>query len=94
MAASLARIETRLAALEPPRSAGRMEAAAGPSPPTMSPAAADARLAPLLPAAASIGDRGLLDLQVRIAQLPAGEREAVSLALARAINAGRLQVRP
>jgi len=94
MAASLARIEARLAALESPRDPHAMPKTPVADAPVISPAAADTRLASLLPASRSIDDRGLFDLQIRIAQLPADQREAVSLALARAINSGRLSVVP
>ncbi len=92
MAASLARIESRLAAGAGPSTAA---SATVQDPALAMPlAAADARLAALLPAGASLTDVQLAALQGRIDQLPAGERQAVALALARAINAGRVRVVP
>jgi len=93
---AIARIETRLAAAPPPHDArdGDARAAVPPAAPATPPAIADARLATLLPAGASLSDAQLAALQQRIDQLPAGERQAVGLALARAINGGRLRVVP
>ena len=95
MAASLARIESRLAA-----GAGQPAMAAAPvarredPAPAMPPEVADARLATLLPAGGTLRDAELAALQGRIDRLPATERQAVALALARAINAGRIRVVP
>jgi hypothetical protein len=94
MAASLARIESRLAA-----GAGQPIAAA-PAPPRQDPAlampldVADARLAALLPAGGTLRDAELEALQARIMTLPEGERLPVSLALSRAINRGAVRITP
>lgn len=92
MAASLARIESRLAA-----GAGPATAASAPAqdPALAMPlAAADARLAALLPAGGTLREGELEALRARIMALPEGERLPVSLALSRAINRGAVRITP
>lgn len=94
MAASLARIESRLAA-----GAGQpvaaVPAAGRPDPALSMPLdVADARLAALLPAGGTLRDAELEALRARIMTLPDGERLPVSLALSRAINRGAVRVTP
>lgn len=95
MAASLARIESRLAADADPPASTAATVARRPDPALAMPlAVADARLATLLPAGGTLSDAQLAALQGRIDRLPAAERPAVALALARAINGGRVRVVP
>lgn len=94
MAASLGRIESRLAA-----GAGQPVAAA-PTARRQDPAlampldVADARLATLLPAGGTLRDAELEALRARIMTLPEAERLPVSLALSRAINRGAVRITP
>jgi len=98
MAASLARIESRLAAADiaagPARATDAPPASASATAAAMPLAAADARLAALLPAGGALRDAELDALRARILALPAAERLPVSLALSRAINRGAVRVTP
>jgi hypothetical protein len=94
MAASLARIESRLAA------GGGQPVAAAPVVRRQDPAlampldVADARLAALLPVGGTLREDELDALRARIMTLPEGERLPVSLALSRAINRGAVRITP
>lgn len=102
MAASLARIESRLAAADtaadiaagPARATDALPASASATAAAMPLAAADARLAALLPAGGVLRDAELDALRARILALPEAERLPVSLALSRAINRGAVRVTP
>lgn len=91
----LARIEQRLASLEPP--ARQAQGTAGPaqtasSGPAISHADADRRLAQLLPV--SIAGRADLELyRARLSTLTQAEQAAVEAALSRAINQDRVRLR-
>lgn len=95
MAASLARIESRLAA-----GAGQLASTAAPAAHRQDPApampldVADTRLATLLPAGGTLREGELDALRARIMTLPEAERLPVSLALSRAINRGAVRVVP
>lgn len=95
MAASLARIESRLAAGAGPSAAAVAPAARRQDPALAMPLdAADARLAMLLPAGSTLSEGQLDALRARIMALPEGERLPVSLALSRAINRGAVRITP
>jgi hypothetical protein len=95
--ALLMRIDARLATLEHARSASLSPSPSPPSPPVVagSPeaSAADRTLAAMLPQG-PITDQQLMMLQAQIGQLPSDDYRQVSAALARAINSGRVQIRP
>lgn len=95
MAASLARIESRLAAGAGPSAAAAAPAARRQDPALAMPLeVADARLATLLPAGSTLSEGQLDALRARIMALPEGERLPVSLALSRAINRGAVRITP
>ena len=95
LAASLARIESRLAAGAGPSTAAVAPAARRQDPALAMPLdAADARLAMLLPAGSTLSESQLDALRARIMALPEGERLPVSLALSRAINRGAVRITP
>ena len=95
MAASLARIESRLAAGTGPSAAVAAPTARRQDPALAMPLdVADARLATLLPVGGTLRDAELEALRARIMTLPEGERLPVSLALSRAINRGAVRITP
>jgi hypothetical protein len=92
----LARIESRLIALDGRREPASGATSAPPPPPVVAGSpeafAAERALAAMLPPQPmSMGD--LLALQGRIGTLPAAQQQQLSAALARAVNSGRVRVR-
>lgn len=93
LGAQLARIDTRLAALETAASPGvAIARVAQPAPPEMPAAEADRRLGAPLPGR-QIGHRELNEFHARRATLPPEEQFALSAALSRAINENRIRMR-
>lgn len=92
LAAQLARIDARLAALEPGVSPGGASATQ-PAAPEMSAAEADRRLGQLLPRR-QIDHRELSEFHIDLASLTPADQFALSAALSRAINENRIRMRP
>lgn len=94
LAAQLARIDARMAALETGASrGGAITPAAPPAAPEMSIADADRRLGQLLPAR-EIRTVDLPRFYARLASLPPDDQFAIASALSRAINDRRVRVHP
>lgn len=94
LAAQLARIDARLAALETGASrSGTLSSSAPPAASTMPAAEADRRLALLL-SGKEMSRQELAMFHVRLAPLPPADQFALSSALSRAINDQRIRLGP